>query len=210
MHPHENCNGWDYEHHPNRLTLAAQCVQLELDVVGGTFVMSGYDTRPAHALMFKPVTPASCKCLAGNFRGFRNCPPLRKYSVSIPGDRRVGVPPDTVAFIMNQFEMQCHKLQAAFSTWRAAETPKPLEAQVLLRFVKILAEVLERFFTIHPYANGNGHIGRFLILVLLTRAGYAPAQWGLDQKQPYGDAITAYRNGFKEPLENFLLDTITI
>ena len=46
-------------------------------------------------------------------------------------------------------------------------------------------------------------------MYVLAKAGFHATNWSIDAKQPYDDALTAYRNGDKEPLENFLLGVVT-
>lgn len=211
MPAHDDCKNWEYDTHPNRASLTAKCARLDRAIGRRPFKWAslGYDTRRSHAYMFAGLVPPTCKCLAGHYRGSTACKALTKYSVVVLLDHYVGVEPGKVAWHIKQFEAQCKLLQSRFSEWKVATDPKPPEAIALLRFVKLLAEILERFFTIHPYANGNGHAGRLLLLVLMARAGYPPANWSIDGKKDYGNAIFAYRRGNKGPLEDFILDSIT-
>src|SRR3989338_7695462 len=40
--------------------------------------------------------------------------------------------------------------------------------------LQLAARLHGKFEEIHPFEDGNGRVGRFLILVLLTNAGYPP------------------------------------
>jgi hypothetical protein len=157
--------------------------------------------------MFRVVAPSACKCLAGTYRGAKACKAAYRYAVMVGSDPLVGVDPAKVAINMSSFEAQCRLIEDKFNVWRSSDV-KPTDELVLLELVEVLAKVLERFFQIHPYANGNGHAGRFLILVLMTRAGFSPMKWSIDGKQDYADEIYRYRRGDKQPLEDFLLDAI--
>jgi hypothetical protein len=210
MQPHENCKGWEYDRHPRRPEVTQRCDRLARVIVRRPryFDRFGHDTRPGHAYMFNGMAPQKCKCIVGAYRGHKNCPALTQYSVMVDGDNRVGVPPARVGWHMNQFEAQCRALEKKFTEWMTSSDPKPSAEVALFRYVAVLAEVLERLFTIHPYANGNGHAGRLLILVLMARVGIHPARWSIDAKQPYGDALAAHRRGNKVPLQDFILDAI--
>lgn len=78
----------------------------------------------------------------------------------------------------------------------------------LVKLVQLLAFVLQQFLTIHPYMDGNGHMGRLLIYVMMCRAGYVPSGWDIDAKQPYADALSDHRSGKPRALEAFLLGVI--
>ena len=162
--------------------------------------------------MFGVMAPRRCKCFAGHYRGSRSCEALLKYEVHLVGpgaDPRVGkVAASEVAAEMAKFEAMCAKLWDAFQATQSSEEPKAADDIILFRLVRLLAQALERIFLIHPYANGNGHAGRYLVMYLLAKAGFATTKWSIDDKQPYGDALTAYRDGHKEPLEDFLLDAL--
>ena len=111
--------------------------------------------------------------------------------------------PKFVAVRVQQFEIQCRALEARFVAWRSSQAP-PVDI-VLVELVEILAKVLAQFLGIHPFVNGNGHAGRLLVLVLLARAGFPPADWSVDGKKTYDAALYAYRRGTTAPLEDFIL-----
>jgi hypothetical protein len=92
----------------------------------------------------------------------------------------------------------------------AANLDKPLVGGAfLVRLVQLVASALTRFLTIHPYMNGNGHMGRLLVWAALGRYNMLPVNWWLDDSPPnYGVMLTAYRAGNRLPLERFLLKCI--
>ncbi|MCZ8227520.1 MAG: Fic family protein [Burkholderiaceae bacterium] len=79
----------------------------------------------------------------------------------------------------------------------------------LVRLIQILAATMVRFFTIHPYANGNGHMGRLLVWSALGLYNRLPVRWWLDRSPPeYGPLIDAHRAGNAKPLEKYLMKCI--
>lgn len=109
---------------------------------------------------------------------------------------------------MGEFETRCEALVRVHNKWLAEKGLNQAPRNALLRFVKLLAIVLQQFLTIHPYKDGNGHSARLLIWVMLCRAGYVPRNWDIDAKQPYADALSAHRSGKPGALESFLLQAI--
>ncbi len=84
------------------------------------------------------------------------------------------------------------------------------KAEKLLYVVTFACQVFELILRIHPYANGNGHAARFVLVAILGRYGYWLRQW-LDPRPPdppYTQLITDYRSGNREPLERFILQAI--
>ncbi len=82
------------------------------------------------------------------------------------------------------------------------------EAEKLVRCSQLLAALFVYFLEIHPYVNGNGHMGRLLVIAGLKRQGYFAARWPLHprpQDPPYSALIAEYRSGNRQNLENFLL-----
>jgi Fic family protein len=123
-------------------------------------------------------------------------------------DPRVGTDPKLVKRHMAEFDAQLQKAVAIFEKAWNART-EPVDDKVfLLRLVHILGFFLQKFLTIHPYANGNGHIGRLIVWILLGRFGFWPNKWPLDASPSYYQALTDHRNGKVKPLNDFILDCI--
>jgi fido (protein-threonine AMPylation protein) len=202
MASHADCNNWDYETHPKIKQLRARCDWLTALAAKrpARFAKYGFDTRPGHRLMFAPFAPTACRCFAGTFRGDSSCSHLVNYSVHVHGTN-VGAPPNHVAAQMAVFDTRCKLLFDLYT--KSSQTLDPAEA--LVKLIDILCDLLESFFTIHPYANGNGHTGRLLVWVLLARHGFIPRKWSIDAKQPYGRALNAYRAGKPRELQLWLL-----
>jgi len=74
--------------------------------------------------------------------------------------------------------------------------------------VTFACRVLVEFLRVHPYANGNGHMGRWIVWLILAKFGYWPKKWPLDTSPPYGRLIELHRDGDTLQLETFVLDCV--
>ncbi len=63
-----------------------------------------------------------------------------------------------------------------------------------------------RFERIHPFDDGNGRVGRFLINIALVNNGYAPLIIRKSQRTAYLKCLNDYDNGYAENLERFILE----
>jgi len=54
------------------------------------------------------------------------------------------------------------------------------EVSKLSRCVFLVAGLFGPFLLVHPYANGNGHMARFIVFTLLGRHGYWTNSWTVD------------------------------
>ena len=161
--------------------------------------------------MFKGLTPSECAYLAGNYRG-ANFGCLIDYAVEVQGDRTVGTPPEYVLIAMAAFGDRVSAILNCLQAASAKPNSVVPEEQKLLHLVVFAAEIHEEFLRIHPYANGNGHMGRLIVWCLLGVFGYWPKSWPLDDRpepqNEYGQCLMAYRAGSKEPLIQFMLKRI--
>lgn len=167
----------------------------------GRFERYGLDTRRGHALLFLPFAPPSCTCLAGNYRGSSACPQLATYEVRVGAAPNVGTFAKHVDTAMSLFESRGTRLVEVYRQGRMMLSPE----EAFVKLIDVLCDLLEAFFTIHPYANGNGHAGRLLVWVVLAREGLAPRNWSIDATQPYGQALNEYRDGKPDKLRRFLI-----
>lgn len=151
---------------------------------------------------FVDLTPPYCPYFAGQYRG-DNFRCLEFYSVGLVGngaDPRVGYAPWTVDPFMSKMHAD---LAAAIREIDAhiSSTDNPVDEETLIFWlVSLAASVLEIFLRIHPFANGNGHMGRALVWVLFARYGIFPLSWPLDMRPPYDTALSEYRDGNRDPL----------
>ena len=205
---HEDCQNWDYETHPKVSTVAEACASFlsELRAEPSSKIAALADTRPTHAVMFGAVVPTACSYVAGNYRG-QDFDCLRGYRVRFGVHE--GTLPIDVPLAMDFFH---DDLLAGLSDLdnAALDITRPLQgAAFLVRLVELLAVSLTRFLTIHPYVNGNGHMGRLLVWAALGKYNRLPMRWWLHGKPPgYGELLTAHRIGNRKPLEKFLLQCI--
>jgi fido (protein-threonine AMPylation protein) len=84
-------------------------------------------------------------------------------------------------------------------------------AEKLTKVVRVAVAIFVYFLEIHPYANGNGHAARFILIAALARHGIFLRRWQLHprpQDPPYNDAIAEYRSGNRGLLERFVLSCI--
>ena len=205
-----DCNNWDYDDHPNRKRITERCNKL-LEILAKRptrFSRYGVSTKRGHVFLFTGFAPPKCTELVGHYRG-ENFPSLKNYNVGVPQDPRVGVQAFLVTHCMQQFEVQVLSALSTLEAKLSASSKSPASPAVLLvQFVSILCSVLELFLTIHPYANGNGHTARLLLWVLMRRFGYTPLNWPLDAHPAYDKALSDYRDGRKNPLNQFILGCI--
>jgi hypothetical protein len=207
--PHPpDCPAFEYEAHQNRSNiLAARSAEILQALVTGALDTRGValDTRQIHYRLLSELTPPNYGYFAGHYRGedFR-C--LKHYTVTIPSDPRVGAPPSGVAYQMGELGKL---IQAGF---QALDVGPPLSNQDRLRYlITFVSRVFELFLVIHPYANGNGHVARFLVWCVLGRYGHWPRRFSVEPRPPdppYSYLIWLYRNGTKEPLEYFFISML--
>lgn len=203
-----DCPNWEYESYPQRETLIpTRIAEILSDLAGGRIntLDAATDTRKVHERIFTALTPANCEYYAGHYRGEAyRC--LRLYEVCVPADPRVGIRPEAVAFRMHELGFEIRAGLIALDDNRLL-TPK----ERLQCIVSLASRAFQVFLTIHPYANGNGHAGRFIIWSIMGRYGYWPRRWSIDPRPPdppYSKLIMQCRNGDPAPLERYLLQTL--
>jgi hypothetical protein len=212
MHPLD-CPGWDYADHPQKeqeLPQRSAEVLAYLRSHQYDFTQNAVDTRPTHELLFSNLTPKEFRYFAGNYRGsIQRC--LQYYNVKIPADPRVGENSISVSQSMIDLGNKTKSLFAALDSANQLPDIQLSKADKIIYLVAAACQIFVEFLRIHPYANGNGHIARFLIFIFLGRHGYWPVKWPLDDRPPdppYSTLISEYRNGKKDLLEQFMMKCI--
>nr|WP_155648342.1 Fic family protein [Burkholderia cepacia] len=202
------CANWDYKNHDGHgfaSLVRSRCKTLQVALKDGKvdYRASTTETRATHKEMFAGLTPKGCGYFAGNFRGSQDC--LVGYDLSSPPNTTPAV---DVEKAMAAFTEQVDADWSGFET-RGGEAGI-VDSDDLLRWIDVALERMVTFLAIHPYANGNGHISRFLILCYLGAAGFYPESWPVDKRppDPYINAIVLYRNGFADDLRELVLKHI--
>lgn len=63
-----------------------------------------------------------------------------------------------------------------------------------------------RFEKIHPFEDGNGRVGRFLINVILINNGYPPLIIRKTVRRSYMSTLSAFDFGYEDKIKRFLLE----
>jgi hypothetical protein len=208
------CPAWEYKDTPDCETVlrvrTAQIMRAVYYADPITMIRIIRDTRRVHELFFAGLTPTGFEYYAGNYRGSDHiC--LRSYEVMIAGDPRVGHLPGLVSRSMSEFIVEAQDtLSEIDRLYRISENALS-KAGKLIRCAQLLAALFVYFLEIHPYANGNGHMGRLILIAGFRRQGLFVLGWPLHPRPadpPYSDAIKQYRSGNKAPLERFILSCL--
>lgn len=170
--PHQAPIEWDYAKHPDRANLLPPRIATVLEEIamktldGVAFVL---DSRSVHERLFAGLVLAGQPdYFAGHYRG-EDYPHLKGYTVGIQGNPSVGAPPNLVAQEMKRFQVGVRHYLRQFDTAAARVQDR---SKKLLTVVPFAAHVFSEFLRIHPYANGNGHIGRIMLVALMMRYGF--------------------------------------
>jgi len=204
-HP-PDCPWWEYDRHPQRASVKQSIAAILSDLARGAAdsVELSVDSRRSHNQTFQQVVPLECEYYAGHYRG-ENFRCLRFCSVGVDGDDRVGASPQSVAFHMGRLAVEIRSGVRVLDAQIAANSRDGLRC-----LVAVSARIFVAFLTIHPYANGNGHMARLIVWALMGRYGFWPKRWPVDPRPspPYTDLITQCRSGNPQPLEECLLRSI--
>lgn len=209
MHP-SDCPEWEYKDHPDSTRLLPGLCTSLLSYLHVNYLMTmavACETRPAHRAMFVKLTPPDCHYYAGNYRGSEyRC--LRYYEVGVGGDPRVGLEARRVRQAMDTLGSDIRKDLGLLDAVNDLPESHFGPNEKLTGIVAIACRILVRFLTIHPYANGNGHMGRLIVWAVLWRYNYWPEKWPLNEQPPYAQLLSLYRDGQPAPLEEFILSCL--
>lgn len=200
--------GWDCEDHPNCESVTVNCKSIELlfsvdESERDSFIL---DTRFAHKEIFKDTTPKGREYFAGNYRG-------APYEFLVDYEVRLyqseGYPAANVSDFMDNYSLELEKLLDTY--FKKIKEIKIPDSVKVLKYVELLSYFFVKFLAIHPYANGNGHIGRLLVWAFLKKEGLPVSFWSVDDRpgRPLIDCIIHFRRGNKEYMIKYFLQGIS-
>lgn len=207
------CPAWQYRNHPDcgHLLPAATAVLLT-GIQSGNYPVenSGRDTRPIHRQLFAGLEPAGHPYYVGNYRGWhKKC--LRNYEVNV-GDplacAKAAVVLREISQLGEAIVRAVEAIERALESSSATIDP----SQRTVAVVRVACDALVRFLTVHPYADGNGHVARALLWIILFRFGYKPDRWTIEPRPAvptYVEMLSQHRRGKVDPLEQFVLSCIS-
>ena len=203
---------WDYEEDTKKRESISRTVsEIVVELRTGRMdpAEGSADTRRVHWRMFADFAPPAFPYFAGSYRGEdHRC--LRDYEVHIPSDPRVGSPAAQVPGEMRALAVRIRRgLGALDEIWR--RTSHQGRADQLVRVARFSCEVFEAFLRVHPYANGNGHTGRFILWAMLARYGFYPNRWRIDPRPDvpeYSKLIERFRSGDRDGLVSSVLAAV--
>lgn len=204
MHP-PDCPGWEYDHLPHANQVLTEKTAELLTAIRFYTVAArddACDSRPIHLDMYRPLAPPMHQYFAGHYRG-ENYRCLREYEVRVSSDPRVGFPSFVVLDSMRRFADLARNLLDQLDIRQQNDA----RARLIEQVVVVVAHLLEGFLRIHPYANGNGHMGRLIALLVLARYGVFPKRWTIHPRPPhpnYEIGLSEYRNGNRDILCRFI------
>lgn len=198
-------SGWDYESYPDDAIRSQRCANILVDLAQGVLAphTNCVDSRPIHHRMFDGMHEPDQAYFAGHYRG-EAFPLLQDYEVVVPADGRVGTASHRVDAEMQRFRAE---VDQSFGVVIPKIMAHVDAHQRLVASVGVACTHLVDFLSIHPYANGNGHIGRFIVWAVLHACGIHPRRWPLNDKvpHPYGVLLSEFRNQNRLPLIRFVL-----
>lgn len=213
MYPHLERPDWDYEHfqeHAQALPTRAEelLINLRLGLIDS--IDSCKDSRPQHHFFFTGLTPEGHDYFAGHYRG-EDYPGLKLYEVGVSDDHRVGVHSSLVLSSMYHFSNEIENALLVLEEAHKLPFAQLSSVDRLLFAVRMACKFFVEFLRVHPYANGNGHMSRFLIFGFLGTFNIWPKRWPLNDRPPdppYSQHIINYRNGYFDGLEQFVLKCV--
>lgn len=200
-------HGWDYDLHPNKHIVGEKCSALVSRLSDNKNDLDSTldDTRSAHQYMFEGTTPDNCAYFAGNYRG-APYPYLATYQVEIAG--YPGCSYELVHKQMYSFSNDIRvTLQEFYKTMREWVGVPLSNVEKILRYTELISHFFVKLLEIHPYANGNGHIARLVVWILLKKEGLSLDFWSIDERPapPLDFCIGAYREGKMDYLIKYFL-----
>lgn len=208
---------WDYEQHPNAASVLenANKVQSAIEQCAEENRALLKETRPYHDRIFSETVYEGFEAFSGCYRG-ANYYYLREYPVSVGGYNfqgeyvtiHTGTAPHLVEREMKEFHdllvMAVKKIDELYNSDRSKIGIK------LVLLARLLSKVVVDFLSIHPYANGNGHISRLLAWGVFLYFGFRGNNWQVAERplQPFDSAISEYQKGNPQPMQAFFMQQL--
>lgn len=200
---------WEYAANPSWAAEVQRRSLVAIDELGqGKVDVPGFlkNTKTLHKTLFDGLTPPGLPHFAGNYRGTL-LTELHDYPIEVPSSTPgappllSGTPPGQVADKMRLFADRVDG--ALWSTDKSASNGKGQNFR--LNACHRAAELVSEFCRIHPYVNGNGHIGRYIVWAFLSRYGILPVRWTVDPRPTlhhptYDYDVWRHQNGQPFPL----------
>lgn len=204
--PYDPTRGWSYSQFPSDQLRDQRCKDILVDLACDriAWLDTSADTRPIHARMFDGMCPDGHEYFAGHYRG-EPIGHLSTYDVHIPGPTPLTCYPHSrVLDAMERLRVEVMRLPELMHQADAHSA----ESDRLVAKVHLACTLLVHFMTVHPYADGNGHMGRYLVWAVLHGFGLHPKRWPLNLRPadpPYSVYLNEFRHGKRAPLVQFVL-----
>lgn len=176
---------WDIQKCPRaRTELTASCKAIRARLETADFETKRAflcDTRAVHQELFGPYAPPSFAVYAGAYRGALDTPLEARAATVLYKDHPIlrshnpTVRPGRVA----------ERMEALAG--HIAESLENADAGAL--YFKRCVRAFAEFLLIHPYLDGNGHIARLVLAVMLDVGGIEARPTWTIHPRPYSDAI---------------------
>jgi fido (protein-threonine AMPylation protein) len=210
----DRCPAWEYKDVPDYNTILEHRFVIIIRWIWALSLTEKFDlvldTRTVHEKSFQALTPASYEHYAGHYRG-ESFKCLVDYEVSISSNPLVGHLPPTVPMEMEGFKDDLRAVASQLDFLWQVNNAFLSKASKIRRLAELVAALFNYFLEIHPYANGNGHMARVIVMSLFSRFGIFLRKWPLNQRPPdppYSDLIRDYQNGRTEGFIVFLIRCI--
>lgn len=179
--------GWHYRDHPSADAILAQKCDLALqnliDSPRRVSMEIVKDTRSIHRMIFEELVDDDRKHLVGHYRG-ENLPDINK----LIGSRRIQVFRDL--YVRHQFVRPQNVLHAMEELKRRIDRLlADMDTTAQNEYYRSVVDILVQFYLIHPYFDGNGHIGRVIVTYLMSIADIQIGKSWSIHPSPFTEAI---------------------
>jgi prophage maintenance system killer protein len=179
--------------HEKILQKAQNDIYSELLSDGSIDLKSICDTRGVHQKLFIELTPPGYSEYAGNYRGSNDS----YLAIDVTFSGHVGSSYLEVEQDMEELAYKIKRLYAKLLSKRSSMTKHTF----MYNIAHIASISTIKFIGIHPYADGNGHISRYITCGFMMPNGYIPIKWAIDPRPTYKEYMESMCAGHEK--ENF-------